>query len=238
MNAPSLLVFDTPGGWERAAVELICNRLAARPRLRVLLPTGRTPLGVYRLLRDRARRCPELFEHMEVLQLDEYVGCEPDRSFGAYLQRELDGVPVRALHLIGLDGDPHTLAGRHARRLAEAPIDLALLGVGRNGHVAFNEPGSDPGAGVHVTELTSSTREANAPDFDNDPQRVPRHAITVGLGDLRACREVLICASGESKQHAIGALMQASKDSRWPCTHLADHPHLTVMCDVAAAGMV
>jgi glucosamine-6-phosphate deaminase len=148
--------------------ELVANRLRAHPRLRVILPTGHTPLGMYAALRGHAAdgSLPDL--QATLFQLDEYLGLGPDdeRSYSAYLRRELAGVRFGAV--AGLDGsasDPDAECARHQARLDERPIDLVVLGLGRDGHVAFDEPGSPVDAGVRIVNLHAATRADAASDF-------------------------------------------------------------------------
>ncbi|MGZ6674240.1 MAG: 6-phosphogluconolactonase, partial [Solirubrobacteraceae bacterium] len=143
MAPPSLLVLDDAHHVGLTAAELVANRIRARPRARVLLPTGHTPRGLYAALRDHAADGSLPSEHMTVLGLDEYLGLGADdpRSFRASLDRELAGIPIgRREALDGGAADPSAEAARYQAVLDTAPVDLAVLGLGRDAHVAFNEP--------------------------------------------------------------------------------------------------
>ena len=221
----------------QTAAELIANRLRARPHLRMLLPTGRTPLGVYAALRAHAARGELPSEAATVFQLDEYLGLGHDdgRSFGAYLDRELRGIRVAAFHrLDGASPDPAAECDRHQRRLDEAPIDLAVLGLGHDGHVAFDEPGSSLESGTRVVALHPRTREDTAADFGG-LDHVPAHALTVGLRTLLAAREVLMLVTGAGKAEALMSMLLASHGSGFPASLLRTHPRFTVICDAPAA---
>ena len=218
------------------AAELIADRLAARPRARLLLPTGRTPDGMYTALRDMALESAGA----TVLQLDEYAGVPPGdpRSFAAQLRAALAGIPLRAvLALDGAASDRAAEAARHAAAVARAPVDVAVLGLGRNGHVAFNEPPAEVVAGVLEVELTAATREDAAPAFGG-LAHVPTHALTVGLGTLRAARELLLLVTGAAKADALRAMLEGPVGGDCPASLLRDHPRLTVLCDEAAAGLL
>ena len=150
MTSASLLVLDDPARVGLLGAELVANRLRARPGLRLLLPTGRTPGGMYRALRAHATDHSLPTEQASVFQLDEYAGLGPDdpRSFAATLRDSLRGLRFASLALIdGAATDLDAAAARHQRLLDEAPIDLAVLGLGRDGHVAFDEPGTEPRTG-------------------------------------------------------------------------------------------
>jgi glucosamine-6-phosphate deaminase len=164
------------------AGEIVANRLRARPRLRLNLPTGHTPLGMYAALRAHATDGSLPTAQAELFQLDEYRGLAPDdpRSYGAYLRRELAGIEFAAVH--GIDGaaaDAAAECARHQALLDEAPLDLVVLGLGRDGHVAFDEPGAPPGAGMRVVALHATTRADAAADFGG-VEAVPTEAFTVG----------------------------------------------------------
>jgi glucosamine-6-phosphate deaminase len=201
----------------------------------MLLPTGRTPLGVYAALRAHVGlRSGEA----SVFQLDEYRGLGPDdeRSFGAYLRRELRGVDVAAFH--GLDGaaaDPAAECERHQRCLDEAPIDLAVLGLGQDGHVAFDEPGSRLEQGARVVALHPRTR-ADAADEFGGLEHVPTHALTVGMRTPLGARELFVLVTGEGKAEALRSMLLAPPGSDFPATMLRSHPRLTLICDAPAAS--
>jgi glucosamine-6-phosphate deaminase len=222
------------------AAELVANRLRARPQVRLILPTGHTPLGMYEALRAHAADGSLASEHATLLQLDEYLGFAPDdeRSYRAYLRRELRGIPLGAFH--GLDGsaaDPAAECARHQALLDEAPIDLVVLGIGRDGHVAFDEPGSPPDAGARRVELHPTTREDAAAELGG-LDRVPREALTVGLRTLRAAREIVLLASGEAKAAAMRAMLEDEPGPACPASLLRDHPRLTIVCDRPAAALL
>jgi glucosamine-6-phosphate deaminase len=220
------------------AAELVANRIRARPSLRMLLPTGRTPLPMYAALRAHAADGSLPASHVAVLGLDEYLGLPGDdpRSFRATLDRELAGLALgRREALDGAAADPGVEAARYQAVLDAAPIDLAVLGLGRDGHVAFDEPGSRPGDRVHRVALTTTTIEDAAPGFDG-AGNVPRAALTVGLSTLLSAREILLLVTGAEKAETLRATLEDPAGPRVPAAMLRDHPRLTIVCDRAAAG--
>jgi glucosamine-6-phosphate deaminase len=204
----------------------------------MLLPTGRTPVGVYAALRAHAARGELPSEVATVFQLDEYRGLGPgdERSFAAYLRRELRGIRVGALH--GLDGaavDAEAECARHQRLLDEAPVDLAVLGLGHDGHVAFDEPGSRLVEGTRIVALHPRTRADAAAEFGG-LEHVPTHALTVGLRTLMGARELLVLVTGAGKAVALRSMLLDAPGSDFPATLLRTHPRLTLICDAAAAA--
>lgn len=235
MHAPVVCTTEDAAG--RLAAELVANRLAARADLRLLLPTGRTPLGMYAALRAMAAAGRLPSAGATVLQLDEYAGLGPGDplSFAAELRRQLAGVPLRALHVIdGGAADLAAEAGRHRARLAAAPLDLAVLGVGRNGHVAFDEPWSGVHPGVRLVRLAPETREDAAAAMR--PRPVPERAVTTGLATLLACRELLVLVTGRAKAEILREVLMEPPSPERPASLLRAHPRLTVVCDRAAAS--
>ena len=220
--------------------ELVANRLRARPHLRLILPTGHTPLGMYAVLRAHAADGSLPTERATLFQLDEYVGLRAahERSYRAYLARELHGIRFGTVHAIdGATADPESECYRHQAFLDEAPIDFAVLGLGRDGHVAFDEPGSDLTTGVRRVRLHETTREDAAADFGG-LENVPREALTVGLRTLIEAKELLMLVSGKAKAHALQAMLEEEQGPDCPASLLRDHPRLTVICDAAAAELL
>jgi glucosamine-6-phosphate deaminase len=174
-----------------------------------------------------------------LFQLDEYLGLGPEDpgSYQAYLRRELRGIPFAAIHFIDGTGDPERESARHQRLLDEGPIDLAVLGLGRDGHVAFDEPGTTAEEGVHQVALRPETRHDAAGDF-GDLEAVPRDALTVGLRTLLEARELVMLVSGPAKAAALRAMLRGPKSPDCPASLLRDHPRLTVVSDREAATLL
>ena len=220
------------------AAELLANRIRARPDLRLILPTGRTPLGMYEGLRAHHADASLPSGQATVFQLDEYVGLAPDdeRSFAAYLRRELRGIEFGTWHTLdGTAPDLDAQCARHQALLDERPVDVAVLGLGRDGHVAFDEPGSTLGQGTRRVRLHELTR-ADAQEAFDGIDRVPREAITVGLRTLAAARELIVVVTGQAKAVALREMLEGPPTPRTPAALLRRHPRLTVVCDVAAAS--
>jgi glucosamine-6-phosphate deaminase len=222
------------------AGELVANRLRARPDLRLILPTGHTPLGLYTVLRAHAADGSLPSDRATLFQLDEYAGLPPAdaRSYNAYLRRELGGIRFAAMHLFdGAATDAGAECERHQALLDAGAVDLVVLGLGRDGHVAFDEPGSPPDGGVRRVALHPATRGDAANDFGG-LARVPTHALTVGLRTLSSARELLLLVSGSAKAEALRAMLEGEQTPELPASLLRDHPRLSVLCDADAARLL
>ena len=235
---PAPLVLADPHRIGLLAAELVVNRLSAREGLRLLLPTGHSPAGMYAALRAHAAAGHLPSADATVLQLDEYAGLGPDdpRSFAAELQRQLDGVPLRAIHTIdGGASDLDAEAARHAHLLEEAPVDLAVLGLGRDGHVAFDEPPARLASGMNLVRLAELTRSDAAQAFGG-VAGVPVQGLTTGLGTLYRARELIVLVDGRAKAPALRAMLEEPVGPECPASLLRDHPRLTIICDREAAA--
>ena len=181
------------------------------------------------------------FAEATTFNLDEYVGVAPDHpaSFAAFMRETLFASvnldPARCHLPRGDAPDPAAEARRYEEAIAAAGgIDLQLLGIGRNGHLAFNEPTSSLASRTRVKTLTEATRRANAPAFAPGP--VPRHAITMGIATILDARACLLLATGEAKAAAVARMVEGPLGADCPATALQMHPDATVVLDAAAAA--
>lgn len=241
-------VHATAAAAQRDVARRVAGLLRERgPRGAVLaLPTGATPRGVYAELVRLHREEGLSFRHAAVFQLDEYWPLDPEHP--ASFARELDArllahVDVDRARCLRPDGaaPPERVAqacADYGRELARAGgLDLALLGLGRNGHVAFNEPGSTPDARTRRIALAGSSRADAARAFGGLAQ-VPREALTLGLADLLKAREVLLLALGAGKAGVVARALQGPVGPDCPASFLRGHPNaLWVLDRAAAAGL-
>lgn len=210
------------------------------------LATGSTPLGIYRELRRVHAEEGVSFAGVVTFNLDEYLGLGPrdPRSFRAFMQRELfDHLDVDPLDVHIPSGTLHPAeVADHCTRYEEAiraagGIDLQLLGLGRNGHVAFNEPGSAADSRTRRIELHPVTREDAAGAF-GDLEHVPRAAITMGVGTILEARSLRVLAFGPAKARAVRALVDGPRDAAWPASLLRGHRDLRLWIDDDAAAQL
>ena len=242
---------DAPGAAEQAAAILLAE-LRAQPASQVGqrrplgLATGRTMEPVYAALVSRLAGLPEL-ERLSLLagwhsfNLDEYVGLGPEHpaSFAAFMARHLVeplGLdPARVRLPDGLAPDPDAEARRYGRELAVAGgIGLQLLGLGANGHVAFNEPPCGAEALTRVVDLCPTTRQQNAGAFCGDPAAVPAQAITLGMDEILAAERILLVVTGAAKAQVLRRVLRESPRPELPASWLQGHPAVTLVVDRAA----
>jgi glucosamine-6-phosphate deaminase len=225
----------------RLAADAVAVLLERQPRAVLGLATGSSPLGVYDELARRHRAGSLSFAHARAFLLDEYVGLPAGhpQSYRQVIARELeDRVDLAPGAVQGPDGSSDDLAGACAayeRAIAEAGgVDLQLLGIGTDGHVAFNEPGSSLASRTRIKTLTEQTRKDNARFFDST-QEVPHHVLTQGLGTISEARHVVLLATGERKAPAVRDMVEGPVSARCPASVLQLHPHASVLLDEQAA---
>jgi glucosamine-6-phosphate deaminase len=232
-------VLDTPEAVATAAADRVGNLVAGRPEAAIAWPTGRTPVPLYAELAARHRRGDMRLSRVRSFNLDELlVPARDSRSFRVFFEEHLFGVtgiePALAEAPSGEAGDVDAECARYERTIEEAGgIDLAILGLGVDGHVAYNMPGP-AGLKTHVVVLPDEVADSVAWPTELRPLR----AITMGLDTLRAARTILVLATGSSKAEAVGALVRGPRSEAWPCSFLTDHPALTLLLDRPAAALL
>lgn len=235
-----LLVLGTPAAAELRAAQLVTDAVRARPSTVLGLATGRSMIEVYaQLVRDyRGGRVS--FVGCTSFNLDEYCGLPAGHSssFTRYMRRHLfdrvDFAPGR-WHLPDAAGT-HEGAEAFERSIAAAGgIDVQLLGIGQNGHIGFNEPGSPFASRTRTVHLARSTRQANAQDFPAD-EDVPEAAVTMGIATIIDARQIVLLATGAAKADALRNALQGPVDPGCPASILQRHDRVTVVCDTAAAS--
>lgn len=222
--------------FDATASGFIEQRVAVNPRLSLTLPTGSTPSGMYRhLVHDHARGRFDL-SRATVFMLDEYLDLPsyPVGSFAAYLEDHLGEVVfngVTVVHRLDPSQGPSITADYDRALDAVGGLDLAVIGVGRNGHVGFNEPGAPYDARTRATELAAETLEANFPCVPREQR--PTRAVTIGMADLLRARSILMLVAGPHKAKVASLLLDGRFDPLVPATQLLDHRDLTILMDAA-----
>ena len=207
------------------------------------LATGSSPLRIYDELTTRHKNEGLSFAHAKAFMLDEYVGIADDhpQRYRNVIDTEIAtrvDFAEGAVH--GPDGSADDLAAASAdyeRKIVGAGgIDLQILGIGTDGHVAFNEPGSSLASRTRVKSLTQQTRMDNARFFDGDVEQVPKLCLTQGLGTIMEAKHLVLVATGGNKAEAVHQMVEGPISAMWPATVLQMHQHVTVLLDEAAAS--
>ncbi|HET7740436.1 MAG TPA: glucosamine-6-phosphate deaminase [Mycobacterium sp.] len=217
--------------------------LLARKATAVLgLATGSSPLAIYDQLAARCDAGLISFASARGFTLDEYVGLPADHPErystvidNVFVSR-VDFAPGAVQSPDGLAADIPAACEQYENAIRDAGgVDLQILGIGTDGHVAFNEPGSSLASRTRIKTLTMQTRRDNARFFGDDINAVPTHCLTQGLATIMAARHVILVATGSSKAEAVHHLVEGAVSAMWPATILQHHPHVTVLLDDAAA---
>jgi len=238
-------IFNSAAALARALAASISRTLAANPKVVLGLPTGSTPIPLYReLVRLHASGRAD-FSRAATFNLDEFFGVSAadPRSYRAFMQRHLfDHVNLAARRIHFLNGAvaPGEAVERECDRYERAidrsgGIDLLILGLGINGHIGFNEPARALAARTHCSRLRPATRRANAPLFGNTLAAVPREALSMGMATILHARQIVMIATGKSKAGCIEKVVHGPITTKLPASFLQVHRDVELMLDEAAA---
>lgn len=225
----------------RQAAELVAEAVNLKPDLTLGLPTGHTPLGMYEELVRRHREDALDFSRVRTFNLDEYLGLEPDhpRSYRTYMNdhlfRHVNIQPANTGIPSSMPDDANQECDRYEHAIRDAGgIDLLIAGVGGNGHIAFNEPGSSFKSRTRVVQLAAQTIAHALPYFGTEAG-VPKRAITIGIGNILEARRIILLASGSSKADAVKRALQGPPVESLPASALQLHHDVTAILDKEAA---
>jgi glucosamine-6-phosphate deaminase len=237
-----VVIVPTPAEVAALAADVVTRVVRTRAAPVLGLATGSTPLATYALLIERCRAGELSFAGSSAVLLDEYVGLPPDHPEGyrSVIRRELtDHIDLPPARLFGPDvwaADLPAACAAYDRLLADlGGVDVQLLGIGADGHIGFNEPGSSLGSRTRVKTLTGATRADNA-RFFSTADEVPRHVVTQGLATIGEARHLLLLACGEAKAAPIAQAIEGPLAAMCPASVVQLHPHATVVVDDAAAS--
>ncbi|MDP9836246.1 glucosamine-6-phosphate deaminase [Neorhizobium huautlense] len=242
-RAAKITILPTAEEASQFVAERLVTLVQAKPACRLGLATGQTPRRVYAKLVAAVQEGKVSFAEVETINLDEYCGLGQSHldSFAAYMHRELfsgAGFDPSKINLIdGAAADETAEAARYAALVRSRPADLQLLGIGTNGHIGFNEPGSPATSRVRVVELSQETLDANQPTL-LELDRVPKHAITMGIADILDAREIVVLATGTAKAEAIRKSLSGQQDEACPASLLGAHGNVHWVLDEGAAKLL
>ena len=207
------------------------------------LPTGSSPLGMYKALIDANKAGKVSFQNVVTFNMDEYIGLpegHPESYHSFMWNNFFSHIDIKKEHVHILNGnaaDPIKECADYEEAIkAAGGIDLFLGGIGPDGHIAFNEPGSSLSSRTRIKTLTTDTIIANSRFFEGDVNKVPKTAMTVGVGTVMDAREVLILVNGHSKARALQQAVEGAVNQMWTITALQLHPHGIIVADEAACA--
>lgn len=236
-----VVVLPTADDVSRRAAEVIIGRVQKKSNSVLGLATGGTPLGTYRELIHAHQAGKVSFRDVTTFNLDEYVGLGPEhtQSYRCFMHKHLfskaDFDPAKCHVPDGLADDYDAYCESYERRIRDAGgIDLQLLGIGTDGHIAFNEPGSSLASRMRLKALTERTRADNS-RFFAEGEEVPYLAVTMGVGTILEAHQILLLATGANKANAVRAFIEGPVTSQITASALQLHPRVTVILDELAA---
>lgn len=229
--------FDSSAALSVHAADLMLDAVRENPRVVLGLPTGRSPIGMYDHVVRECVREYHCFRDVTTFNLDEYVGVAPEHpgSYFTYMKRHLfdhvDLDPALAHLPNGMAPDLDAECLRYEREIGDAGgLELTFLGLGHNGHIGFNEPGTPFDAHTRVVKLTESTRKANAEFFPDAP--VPTHAVTMGIGTILQSKRIVLLVAGSGKEATLARLRSGAVSEDFPASALWTHGDVTVLSAV------
>ncbi len=225
----------------RVAASVVASFVRENPHGVLGVATGGSPMALYASLAELRAEGVVATDQLTLAALDEYVGLDPadPRSYRSYVWQHIAepwGVAAERVHVPA--GSSEDDADEYERVLARLRVGLQIVGIGRNGHIGFNEPGSNPTSRTRIVTLDDDTRRANAPYFGGDVHAVPTRAMTQGIASILAAESIILVAQGAAKAEALRAALQGPVTSAVPASFLQTHPDVTVVADSAALGIL
>ncbi|TYS61378.1 glucosamine-6-phosphate deaminase [Sutcliffiella horikoshii] len=221
----------------KEAASYVSRKVQENPHIVLGLATGSTPTGMYEQLIKDHITLGTSYRNVTTFNLDEYVGMSKKNpnSYYAFMEKHLfQHLDIQNEFTFipdGMSGDPQKECGLYEEKLSKhGPIDLQILGLGANGHIGFNEPGTSFSSRTHVVELTDSTRKANS-RFFKGIEDVPTHAITMGIDSIMDAKEILLLVAGANKREAFEKLLYGEISDNFPASILKKHPCVKILAD-------
>lgn len=222
----------------------IMRSVMTKPNPVLGLATGSSPVGLYKKMIADHNSNNTSYKKAVTFNLDEYIGIprNHEQSYWTFMHENLFDsidIPEANIHIPRGDAeDAEAECARYEEELAQYTVDLQVLGIGSDGHIAFNEPGASFDSLTHIMELTEQTRRDNARFFDDDISQVPTHAITMGLASIMRAEKIIVIATGANKADAVYGMVKGPKTTDCPASILQDHPDVTLILDNDAAGRI
>ena len=222
------------------ATRIVAGQVYLKPNCVLGLATGSTPVGMYEKLGEMCKNEELDFSEVKTFNLDEYypIKASNRQSYRYFMDEKLFSkinIKPENTHIPnGESENPERECGEYENAINLAGgIDLQVLGIGRNGHIGFNEPGEHLDAYTHLTDLTANTIEANSRFFSND-EIIPTKALTMGISTILNAKKIILLANGEAKADVVAELMNKDINTSNPASMLKTHPDVVLICDRAA----
>lgn len=237
-----IIIKDTKEELNAEAFKLVKEVLDTKEQPVLGLATGSSPVGLYELMIKDHKENGTSYRNVLTWNLDEYVGIPRthEQSYWTFMRKNLFDyidIPEENTHVpVGDAEDEEAECRKYEQSMEGHPVDLQVLGIGSDGHIAFNEPGTSFDSVTHIVDLEESTINDNARFFDNDPTKVPKQAISQGLATIMRAKKIVLFATGENKADAVKGMISGPVTIDCPGSILQDHQDVTILLDRAAAS--
>lgn len=239
-----ILVFEKEEHLDAYVGEYICHSIRNRSQPVIGFATGSTPLGVYRYFIDNYQAQKVSFRQVKAFNLDEYVGLTPShpRSFASAMKNELfSHIDILPENINALDGSKEDMiqeCQRYESLIDANPIDIQILGIGMDGHIAYNEPGSPLDGACHVVDLHQESIESSLDYGFDHIEDVPTQGVTQGIGTIMKAKQLIMMAKGEKKADLVKRMIYGEVTSDFPSSIIQRHPNVIVCLDRSAASQL
>lgn len=221
------------------AFEVMKEIVSAKANAVLGLATGSSPIGLYERMISDHKDNGTSYAACQSFNLDEYVGLPRDHkeSYYTFMHENLfKGIDIKEENVHVPYGDTKADCEAYEKAMENVTVDVQVLGIGANGHIGFNEPGTPFSEETHIVTLTQKTREDNARFFEDDINQVPTHAITMGIATIMKAKKILLVATGANKADAVKAMIDETPSENCPASVLQKHNDVVVIVDEAAAS--
>ena len=239
-----ILVFEKEEHLDAYVGEYICHFIRNHSQPVIGFATGSTPLGVYRYFIDNYQAQKVSFRQVKAFNLDEYVGLTPShpRSFASAMKNELfSHIDILPENINALDGSKQDMiqeCQRYESLIDANPIDIQILGIGMDGHIAYNEPGSPLDGACHVVDLHQESIESSLDYGFDHIEDVPTQGVTQGIGTIMKAKQLIMMAKGEKKADLVKRMIYGEVTSDFPSSIIQRHPNVIVCLDKSAASQL
>lgn len=237
-----LIVVDNYEELSREAFKVMKEVIDSKEHPVLGLATGSSPIGLYQNMIEDHKHNGTSYKNVTTFNLDEYVGLKKNHreTYYTFMHKNLfEGIEIPEENVHIPVGDSDDLDGecrKYEQAMSDYQVDIQLLGIGGNGHIGFNEPGTSFDSLTHIVELKERTRQDNARFFTDLEEDVPTHAITMGIATVMKAKKILLVANGANKADAIYGMIKGPVSEECPASVLQNHPDVTVIVDKAAAS--